>query len=179
MEEGIEFVKRRTCNKIRNWEKRNTPVWCVPKGLQWLSWNEIQLKYITKEFNLRIVFGIRIIYLSPSGLCGFYSPYLYCLSEHLHLRDMEPLVLMAGFYCLPTTTHPLMLVCYSLAVLGIKCLLWLLPSLIFVHYDLHWIAFNSFGERWTILTLISNECRGVIDFSGTFLIGVSIMLLPI
>ena len=86
---------------------------------------------------------------------------------------------MAGFYCLPTTTHPLMLVRYSLVVLGIKCLLWLLPSLIFVHYDLHYIAFNSFGERWKILTLISNECRGVIDFSGTFLIGPSITLLPI
>ena len=53
------------------------------------------------------------------------------------------------------------------------------PSLMSVHYVLHWIAFNSFVKRWTILTLISNECGGVIDFNGLLLIGLSITLLPI
>jgi len=54
---------------------------------------------------------------------------------------MEPLVLMTGFHCLPTAIHPLALVRYSLAVLGIECLLWLCPSLIFVCYALRWIKF--------------------------------------
>ena len=60
------------------------------------------------------------------------------------------------------------LVRYSLALLGIECLLWLRPSLMFVRYALHWIAFNLSIERWTILTLISNECGGVIDFNSLF-----------
>ena len=68
---------------------------------------------------------------------------------------------------------------YSLAVLGIKCLLWLYLSLMFVHYALHWIAFNLSVERWTILTLISNECGSVIDFNSLLPVGPSIMLLPI
>ena len=44
---------------------------------------------------------------------------------------------MVGFYCLPTTIRPLVLVHYSLAVLGIECLLWLRPSLMSVRYVLH------------------------------------------
>ena len=80
---------------------------------------------------------MRIIYLSPFGLDGIYSPCIHCLNEYMHLRDMKPLVLMIGFYCLPTTTRSLMPVRYSLAVLGIECLLWLRPSLISVCYTLN------------------------------------------
>ena len=67
----------------------------------------------------------------------------------------------------------------SLAVLDIECLLWLHLSLMSVCYALHWIAFNSFVERWTILTLISNECGGVIDFNGLLPVGLSVTLFPI
>ena len=80
---------------------------------------------------------MKIIYLSVFGLCGFYSPYLHCLNEHLHLWDMEPLVLIAGFYCLPTATRALMPVRYSLAILGIEYFLWFRPLLMFVRYALH------------------------------------------
>ena len=44
---------------------------------------------------------------------------------------------------------------------------------------LYWIAFNSSVERWMILTLINNECRGVIDFNGLLLVDLLITLLPI
>ena len=80
---------------------------------------------------------MRIVYLSPFGLCRFYSPCIHCLNEYLHLWDMEPLVLMADFYCQPTTIRLLVPVCYSLTVLGIECLLWFRPSLMSVHYALH------------------------------------------
>ena len=50
---------------------------------------------------------------------------------------MEPLLLMVGFYCLPTITRPLMPVRYSLTVFGIECLLWLHLSLMSVRYALH------------------------------------------
>ena len=84
-----------------------------------------------------IVFGMKIIYLSAFGLCGFYSPCLHCLNEHLHLWDTEPLVLIAGFYCLPTATRSLMPVRYSLAILGIEYFLWFRPLLMSVRYALH------------------------------------------
>ena len=125
-----------------------------------------------------IVFGMKIIYLSAFGLCGFYSPCLHCLNEHLHLWDTEPLVLIAGFYCLPTATRSLMPVRYSLAILGIEYFLWFRPLLMSVRYALHWIVFNSSVERWIILTLISNEYRGIIDFNGFLPVGPSVTLLP-
>ena len=50
---------------------------------------------------------------------------------------MESLVLMAGFNFLPAAIRLLVPVRYSLAVLGIECLLWLHPSLMSVHYALH------------------------------------------
>ena len=68
---------------------------------------------------------MEIVYLSPFGLCGFYYPCIHCLNEYLHLWDMEPLVLMAGFYCLLMVIRPLVLVRYSLVVMGMECLLWL------------------------------------------------------
>ena len=68
---------------------------------------------------------------------------------------------------------------YSLAILGIKCLLWLCSSLMSVHYTLHWITFNLSIKRWIILTLISNECGDIIDFNGLLLVGPLVMLLPI
>ena len=58
-------------------------------------------------------------------------------NEYLHLWDMEPLVLMAGFYCLLMSICLLVLVRYSLAILGIECILQLHLSLMFVHYALH------------------------------------------
>ena len=48
----------------------------------------------------------------------------------------KPLVLMAGFYCLPTAIRLLVPVHYSLAILGVECLLWLCPLLISIHYAL-------------------------------------------
>jgi len=50
---------------------------------------------------------------------------------------MELLVLMVGFDYLPMVIYPLVLVHYSLAVLGIECLLWLYPSLMSIRYALH------------------------------------------
>ena len=100
-----------------------------------LEWNSIEV--YRKRFKLRVVFGLRIVYLSPFGLCGFYSPCIHCLNEYLHLWDMAPLVLMAGFYCLPTAIRPLVPMCYSFAVLGIECLLWFHSSLMSVRYALH------------------------------------------
>ena len=50
---------------------------------------------------------------------------------------MEPLVLMADFNCLPTAISPLVPIRYSLAVLGIECLLWLRLLLMSVRYALH------------------------------------------
>ena len=44
---------------------------------------------------------------------------------------------MAGFYCLPMAIHPLVPIRYSLAVLGIECLLWLRLLLMSVRYALH------------------------------------------
>ena len=53
-------------------------------------------------------------------------------------------------------------------------------SVIDVHtLPLYWIAFNSSVERWTILTLINNECGGVIDFNGLLPVDLLVMLLPI
>lgn len=53
-------------------------------------------------------------------------------------------------------------------------------SIIDVHkLPLYWIAFNSSIERWTILTLINNECGGVIDFNGLLPIDLLVTLLPI
>ena len=112
-------------------------------------------------------------------VCEFYSPSLHCLNEYLHLWNMESLVLMAGFYCLPMATHPLIPIRYSLPMLGIECILWLRPSLMSVHYVLHWIAFNSSIERWMILTLIDNKCEGDINFNSFFPVGLSVTLLPI
>ena len=86
---------------------------------------------------------------------------------------------MVGFYCLPTTTHLLMPVYYSLAVLGVKCLVWLYLSLMSIRYALYWIAFNSCVERWTILTLINNECGGVIYLNALLPVGLLVTLLPI
>ena len=40
---------------------------------------------------------------------------------------MEPLVLMASFNSLPTAIRLFVPIRYSLAVLGIECLLWLRP----------------------------------------------------
>ena len=82
-------------------------------------------------------------------------------------------LLLSANSCLSINAHT------SLAVLDIECLLWHHLSLMSVCYALHWIAFNSFVERWTILTLISNECGGVIDFNGLLPIGPSITLLPV
>ena len=50
---------------------------------------------------------------------------------------MEPLVLMAGFYSLPTAIRLFVPIRYSLAVLGIECLLWLRLLLMSVRYALH------------------------------------------
>ena len=99
-----------------------------------LEWNSIGV--IAKEFNLRIVLGVRIVYLSPFVFCGFYSPCIHCLNEHMHLWDIEPLVLMAVFYCLTMAIRPLVPIRYSLAILDIECLLWLRSSLISVRYTL-------------------------------------------
>ena len=44
---------------------------------------------------------------------------------------------MAGFYCLSMAIHPLVLIRYSLAVLGIECLLWLRLLLMSIRYALH------------------------------------------
>ena len=53
-------------------------------------------------------------------------------------------------------------------------------SVINVHtLPLYWIAFNSSVERRTILTLINNECRGIIDFNSLLPIDLLVTLLPI
>ena len=77
------------------------------------------------------------MYLSPFGLCGFYYPCIRCLNEYLPFWDIEPLVLMAGFYCLLMVIRLLVLKCYSLVVLGMECLLWLRLSLMSIRYVLH------------------------------------------
>ena len=102
-------------------------------------------------------------------------------NEYFHLWDIESLVLVAGFYCLSTSIRPLVLVHYSLAISGIEYLLRLHPSLMSVHYALHWIEFNSSIEMDVLdkLTLISNECGGIIDFDGLLSVGLSTMLFPI
>ena len=115
-----------------------------------LEWDSIEVycKRIQLENSL---WGKSCVYLWRFGLCGFYSPGLHCLNEYLHSWDMELLVLMASFYCPPMAIRPLVLICYSLTVLGIKCLLWQHPSLMSIHYALHWITFKSSVERWMIL----------------------------
>ena len=60
MDDGNGLIQRRTCNKFEI-EKSNTPVWCLPNILLWLSLNGIQLKCIAIEFNLGVVFGVRIV----------------------------------------------------------------------------------------------------------------------
>ena len=60
-----------------------------------------------------------IVYLSLFGSCGFYSPCVHCLDEHMHLWDMELLAIMVGFYCLSMANRLSVLVRYSLAVLYI------------------------------------------------------------
>ena len=62
MDDGNGLIQRRTCN-IFEIEKSNTPVWCLPNILLWLSLNGIQLKCIAIEFNLGVVFGVRIVYV--------------------------------------------------------------------------------------------------------------------
>ena len=52
----------------------------------------------------------KIVYLSLFWLYGFYNPCINFLSEYLHLRDLEPLVINAGFYYLLTTICPLIFV---------------------------------------------------------------------
>lgn len=95
------------------------------------------MKDIAKEFNLGVVFGMKVVCLRHFGLCGFQSHCFHCLNEYLHLWDSEPLVLMARFYNLSAAIYPLESVCYSLAVLDNKCLLGLCPSLISIRYILH------------------------------------------
>ena len=65
----------------------------------------------------------KIVYLSLLWLCGFYNPCIDCLSEYLHLRDLEPLVINAGFYYPSTAICPLVSGRYSLIV---SCILYLL-----------------------------------------------------
>ena len=59
-------------------------------------------------------------------------------NDHLRLfsNSSEPLVLMANFYRLPTAICSLVPVHYSLAILGVECLLWLRLSLISIRYAL-------------------------------------------
>ena len=63
-----------------------------------LEWSSI--KIYCKRIQLESSFWDENCVSSPFGLCEFYSPYLHCLDEYLHLWDMEPLVIMTDFYCL-------------------------------------------------------------------------------
>ena len=86
-------------------KKKYTGVVCA-KGTPMikLKWNSIEV--YQKRIQLGNSFWDENC-LPLSFWFGFYNPCLRCLKKYMHLWDMEPLVLIAGFYCLPTTIRPL------------------------------------------------------------------------
>ena len=120
MGKGVGFIQRRTCNEI--WNMKWRIVYCKQPPIIKLEWDLVEV--YCKRIQLRSSFwGENYVYLlgweslpRHFGLCGFYSPCLHCLNEYLHSWNMELLVLMVVFYCLPTTICSLMPIRYSLVV---------------------------------------------------------------